>query len=74
MKKVLLPGLLLLLVLVLAACSSDPTATTTATTTTTTTTTASGETVLTSSGLSFKFQYTCINRTLDPCEAAAASD
>ena len=30
------------------------------------------ETELTSSGLSFSFQYACINRTLDPCELLAA--
>ena len=34
--------------------------------------TAMMETELTSSGLSFSFQYACINRTLDPCELLAA--
>ena len=72
MKRILFPGFAFVLLLVLAACSSDPTATRTAPTATTTSTTSSGETVLTSSGLSFKFQYACINRTLNPCELLAA--
>jgi len=36
------------------------------------TSTSSSETTLTSSGHSFKFQYACINRTLDPCELLSA--
>ncbi len=66
-KRILFPGLLL--ILVLAACGGDGDSESTGTTTTTT---SGGG--LTSTGLSFKFQYACINRTLDPCVAAAAPD
>lgn len=77
MKKVLFPGLVFILILVLAACGGNGDSDSSSKSTDSNgavTTTASGETVLTSSGLSFKFQYSCIDRTLDPCLAAAAAD
>ena len=78
LRKFTIPVLIGICLLILAACGGDDeseTASTTGstgTTTTTTTTTSAGDTGLTSSGLSFKFQYACINRTLDPCELLAA--
>ena len=78
LRKFTIPVLIGIFLLILAACGGDDeseTASTTGstgTTTTTTTTTSAGDTGLTSSGLSFKFQYACINRTLDPCELLAA--
>ena len=76
LRKFAIPILLGMFLLILAACGGDDDSdtssksTSTGTTTTTTTTTASkpaSEAKLTSEGQSFKFQYACINRTLDPC-------
>ena len=82
LRQVTFPFLIGILLLVLAACGSSATATpipeptaapepTTAPAASATDTTMT-ETELVSSGLSFKFQYACINRTLDPCELLAS--
>ena len=74
MRKLLFPGLILLVLLVFAACGGDAEPATDGNTTAAPAASSGGMTELTSSGLSFKFQYACINRTLDPCIAADAAD
>ena len=75
LQKYSIPILIGIFLLVLAACGGDDEATARATDTPTqapTSSASAGQTELTSSGLSFNFQYACINRTLDPCELLAA--
>ena len=74
MWKLLFPGLVLLVLLGLAACGEDAGPATDVAPTAAPAAPSGGMTELTSSGLSFKFQYACINRTLDPCIAADADD
>ena len=80
LRKFTFPILIGILLLVLAACGGDDESETTSQSTgggasptaAPATTTDSGKTKLVSEGFSFKFQYACINRTLNPCELLAA--
>ena len=68
LRKFTFPILIGILLLVLAACGGDDESETASQP-------AAGsqsKSELVSEGLSFKFQYACINRTLDPCELLAA--
>ena len=65
LRKFTFPILIGIFLLVLAACGGDDDSATTSS--------SSGSSELVSEGLSFKFQYACINRTLDPCELLAAA-
>ncbi len=74
LRKFTFPILIGIFLLVLTACGGDDESTTTSSSSGDTggssaSTSGSG---LVSEGLSFKFQYACINRTLDPCELLAA--
>lgn len=69
LRKFTFPILIGILLLVLAACGGDDDDAATPTEAPAASTGTGG---LTSEGLSFKFQYACINRTLDPCELLAA--
>lgn len=73
LRKFIIPVLIGIFLLVLAACGSSATATPSSQATVDPTATGggaqvSGETKLVSSGLSFEFQYVCVNRTLLPCK------
>ena len=59
--KFTFPILIGIFLLIMAACGGDDDSVTT-----------NQDTGLVSEGLSFKFQYACINRTLNPCELLAA--
>ena len=77
LRKFTFPILIGIFLLVLAACGGDDDSVTTSQPAPsgggdTTATTSTGAGGLVSQGLSFKFQYACINRTLDPCELLAA--
>ncbi len=84
LRKFTFPILIGILLVILAACGGDDESETTSPSTgggasPTAAPTAvpppaasSGMTELVSEGLSFKFQYACINRTLDPCVRLAA--
>jgi len=73
LRKFTFPILIGILLLVLAACGGDDESETTSQDTGSSSGGSSASTGgLTSEGLSFKFQYACINRTLDPCELLAA--
>jgi len=68
LRKFTFPILIGILLLVLAACGGDDESETASQP-------AAGsqsKSELVSEGLSFKFQYACINRTLDPCELLAS--
>ncbi|MCI0848794.1 MAG: TRAP transporter substrate-binding protein DctP [Chloroflexi bacterium] len=77
LRKFTFPILIGIFLLVLAACGGDDDSVTTSQPAAsgggdTTASTSTGAGGLVSQGLSFKFQYACINRTLDPCELLAA--
>ena len=78
LRKFTFPILIGILLLVLAACGGDDDSETTSQSTgggaspTTAPAASTGTGGLVSEGLSFKFQYACINRTLDPCELLAS--
>ena len=77
LRKFTFPILIGILLLVLAACGGDDDSDTTSQSTGAGTTPTSAPAASTSGGLvsegfSFKFQYACINRTLDPCELLAS--
>ena len=63
--KFTFPILIGILLLIMAACGGDDDSVTT-------NQDSGGSSDLVSEGLSFKFQYACINRTLNPCELLAA--
>ena len=67
LRKFTFPILIGIFMLVLAACGGDD-----EDVTPTQPAASTGSGGLVSQGLSFKFQYACINRTLDPCELLAA--
>ena len=76
LRKFTFPILIGIFLLVLAACGGDDDSVTTSQPAAsgggdTTASTSTGAGGLVSQGLSFKFQYACINRTLDPCELLA---
>ena len=77
LRKFTFPILIGIFLLVLAACGGDDESVTTSQPAPSgggdsSATTSTGAGGLVSQGLSFKFQYACINRTLDPCELLAA--
>ncbi|MCI0904448.1 MAG: TRAP transporter substrate-binding protein DctP, partial [Chloroflexi bacterium] len=77
LRKFTFPILIGIFLLVLAACGGDDDSVTTSQPAPSgggdsSATTSTGAGGLVSQGLSFKFQYACINRTLDPCELLAA--
>jgi len=77
LRKFTFPILIGILLLVLAACGGDDDESVTSSEgsdsgSSTSTSTDTGSSGLVSEGLSFNFQYACINRTLDPCELMAA--
>ena len=67
LRKFTFPILIGIFLLVLAACGGDD-----EDVTPTQPAASTGSGGLVSQGLSFKFQYACINRTLDPCELLAS--
>lgn len=69
LRKFTFPILIGILLLILAACGGDDDSETSNSSSSGST---GGESGLVSEGLSFKFQYACINRTLAPCELLAA--
>ena len=76
LRKFTFPILIGIFLLVLAACGGDDDSVTTSQPAPSgggdsSATTSTGAGGLVSQGLSFKFQYACINRTLDPCELLA---
>ena len=77
LRKFTFPILIGIFLLVLAACGGDDDSVTTSQPAPSgggdsSATTSTGAGGLVSQGLSFKFQYACINRTLDPCELLAS--
>ncbi len=75
LRKFTFPILIGILLLVLTACGGDDDSSTTSSSSGDSgsgSSASTGDSSLTSSGLSFKFQYACINRTLDPCELLAS--
>ncbi|MCH7735929.1 MAG: TRAP transporter substrate-binding protein DctP [Chloroflexi bacterium] len=78
LRKFTFPILIGILLLVLTACGGDDESETASQSTgsgvspTTAAAASTGAGGLVSQGLSFKFQYACINRTLDPCELLAS--
>jgi len=67
LRKFTFPILIGIFLLILAACGGDDDSVTT-----NQDTGGGSDSGLVSEGLSFKFQYACINRTLNPCELLAA--
>ncbi len=76
LRKFTFPILIGIFLLILAACGGDDddasaTESESSGSGSTSTSTDTGSSGLVSEGLSFKFQYACINRTLNPCELLA---
>ena len=71
LRKFTFPILIGIFLLVLMACGGDDESSTTSSSSGDSgsgSSASTGDSGLVSTGLSFKFQYACINRTLDPCE------